>query len=47
MPGWESPIKDFPDFEQLEFKGQNQKQIAPFLQAMKALAKNATPASIE
>jgi len=34
----ESPIKDFPNFEQLEFKGQNQKHLTPFLQAMKKLA---------
>ena len=39
MPGWESPIKDFPDFEQLEFHGRNQKHLAPFLEAMKKLAK--------
>jgi len=35
----ESPIKDFPDFERLEFKGQNKKHLAPFLQAMKKVAK--------
>ena len=35
----ESPISAFPDFERLEFKGQqNQKHLAPFLQAMKKLA---------
>ncbi len=35
----ESPIKNFPDFEYLEFKGrQNHKYLAPFLQAMKRLA---------
>ncbi len=35
----ESPISAFPDFEHLEFKGQqNQKHLAPFLQAMKKLA---------
>ena len=33
----EAPIKDFADFEQLEFKGRNQKHLAPFLQAMKSL----------
>ena len=43
----ESPIKDFPNFEQLEFKGQNQKHLAPFLQAMKELASSATTASLE
>jgi len=35
----EAPIKDFPDFEQLEFKGHKQKYLTPFLQAMKNLAK--------
>ncbi len=36
----EAPIKDFADFEQLEFKGQkNRKHLASFLQAMKTLAK--------
>ena len=35
----ESPISAFPNFESLEFKGQqNQKHLAPFLQAMKKLA---------
>jgi len=34
----EAPIKGFPDFERLEFKGQNQKYLTPFLQAMKKLA---------
>jgi hypothetical protein len=35
----ESPIKSFPDFERLEFKGQqNHEYLAPFLQAMKRLA---------
>jgi hypothetical protein len=35
----ESPISSFPDFEHLEFKGQqNHKHLAPFLQAMKQLA---------
>jgi hypothetical protein len=34
----EAPIKDFPDFERLEFKGRNQKHLAPFLIAMKSLA---------
>jgi hypothetical protein len=34
----EAPIKDFPDFEKLEFKGQNLKYLKPFLQAMKSLA---------
>ena len=34
----EAPIKDFPDFEQLEFKGQNQKYLTPFLKAMKAIS---------
>jgi hypothetical protein len=34
-----SPIMDFPDFEQLEFKGrQNLEYLAPFLKAMKQLA---------
>jgi hypothetical protein len=34
-----SPIKNFPNFEQLEFRGQNKKHLAPFLEAMKKLAK--------
>ncbi len=35
----ESPISAFPDFEHLEFKGQqNHEYLAPFLQAMKKLA---------
>ena len=35
----ESPISAFPDFEHLEFKGQqNHKYLAPFLQAMKQMA---------
>jgi len=33
----EAPIKAFPDFEQLEFKGHNLKYLDPFLKAMKAL----------
>jgi hypothetical protein len=37
--GMESPISAFPDFEHLEFKGQqNHKYLAPFLQTMKQLA---------
>lgn len=36
--GMESPIQEFPDFEHLEFKGQNQEHLALFLQAMKQLA---------
>lgn len=37
--GVESPISAFPDFEHLEFKGeQNHEYLAPFLQAMKGLA---------
>lgn len=34
----EAPIKGFPDFEQLEFKGQNLKYLDPFLKAMKSLS---------
>lgn len=34
----EAPIKDFPDFERLEFRGQNLKYLEPFLKAMKALS---------
>ncbi len=35
----ESPISAFPDFEHLEFKGQqNQQHLAPFLKAMKRMA---------
>lgn len=37
--GMESPITAFPDFEQLEFKGQqSQQHLGPFLNAMKQLA---------
>ncbi|MGO8750603.1 MAG: hypothetical protein ACLQNE_32035 [Thermoguttaceae bacterium] len=37
--GMESPISAFPDFEHLEFKGQqNHQYLVPFLQAMKQLA---------
>ncbi len=34
----ESPISSFPNFEHLEFKGQNQQHLGTFLQAMKQLA---------
>jgi hypothetical protein len=34
----EAPIKAFPAFEQLEFKGRNRKYLDPFLKAMKALS---------
>jgi hypothetical protein len=33
-----SPIKEFPDFERLEFRGRNAKYLTPFLTAMKRLA---------
>jgi hypothetical protein len=36
--GLDSPISAFPDFEHLEFKGQDHQYLAPFLQAMKQLA---------
>ena len=37
--GMESPISSYPNFEHLEFKGQqNHQYLAPFLQAMKQLA---------
>ena len=36
--GVDSAITEFPNFEQLEFKGQNQKYLGPFLQAMRELA---------
>ena len=37
--GMESPISAFPDFERLEFKGQqNHQYLAPFLEAMRKLA---------
>ena len=32
----ESPIMAYPNFEHLEFKGQNQEHLVPFLDAMKA-----------
>jgi len=38
----EAPIKDFPDFDHLELKGQNLKYLDPFLKAMKALAAHAS-----
>ncbi len=34
----ESPITSFPDFEHLEFRGQNQPHLKPFLEAMRQLA---------
>jgi hypothetical protein len=34
----QAPITKFGNFEQLEFRGQNQEQLAPFLTAMKQLA---------
>ena len=40
----EAPIKEFPDFERLEFKGQNLKYLDPFLQAMKAITTTSTEA---
>lgn len=36
--GIQAPITSYQNFEQLEFKGQNQEQLAPFLQVMKQLA---------
>ena len=33
-----SPIQSFPNFEQLEFRGTNDKYLQPFLQAMAKLA---------
>lgn len=36
----EAPIKDFPNFEQLEFKGRNIKHLDPFLKAMKSMTVN-------
>ncbi len=41
----EAAIKEFPDFEQLEFKGRNQKYLTPFLHAMKTLAGAGAPCS--
>ena len=42
----ESPISSFPDFETLEFTGQqNHQYLAPFLQAMKELADKQRAAS--
>jgi hypothetical protein len=40
----EAPIKDFPDFERLEFKGRNRKHLTPFLEAMATFAKEAAAA---
>ena len=34
----EAPIKDFPNFDQLEFKSRNLKYLDPFLKAMKSLS---------
>ena len=39
----EAAIKDFPDFERLEFKGRNRKYLDPFLKAMKSLTKDSGP----
>ena len=33
----ESPMHDFSNFEQLEFKGSQDEKLQPFLQAMRAL----------
>jgi len=41
----EGPITDYPDFERLEFKGHQQEQLAPFLNAMKELADKEKAAS--
>jgi hypothetical protein len=38
----EAPIKEFADFEQLEFRGRNQKNLTPFLEAMKSLTVHAS-----
>jgi hypothetical protein len=46
----EAPIKGFPSFEQLEFRGRSQKHLAPFLAAMAKLAKataTAEPALVQ
>ena len=37
--GLDAPIKDFQDFERLEFTGRKKKHLAPFLKAMTALAR--------
>ena len=43
----DAPIKDFPEFERLEFKGHNLKYLDPFLKAMKSLAvKSSQPAEL-
>jgi hypothetical protein len=42
--GLEAPIKDFPDFERLEFRGRNVKYLEPFLKAMKALSATSSAA---
>jgi len=36
--GLDAPITAFPNFERLEFKGQNHEYLAPFLEAMERLA---------
>lgn len=36
------PIEQFQNFEQLEFRDQNQEQLGPFLQIMRELADKAT-----
>ena len=33
----QSPISNYANFEQLEFRGQKQKQLVPFLKAMKGM----------
>lgn len=38
----EAPIKNFPNFEELEFKGQNRRLVDPFLQAMKKITVGAS-----
>jgi len=40
--GIEAPITSYSDFEHLEFKGQQQECLAPFLDAMRQLAEQHT-----
>lgn len=41
----DAPIKNFPDFECLEFKGRNSKYLTPFLKAMKAMTVQTDPST--
>jgi hypothetical protein len=43
----EAPIKGFPSFEELEFRGQKKKHLAPFLEAMRKLGEATAASKLE